>query len=138
MEAIGLLVVLTLLPSLIYLHGFVKDSGPWPRRMHDAQVLEELRRLGASTIGIGRDPAPYCLPPVNLFEWRIILQAEPIEESLPPDVIVQPVDALDPNVRGVSSYRQISERTFDDVFPARMSWANKPMVIWVRKELVNE
>ncbi|HEY7089396.1 MAG TPA: hypothetical protein VH518_14965, partial [Tepidisphaeraceae bacterium] len=137
-ESLGLLVLLTILPSLIYLYGFVRDSGPEPRRLADAVVIEQLHQMGATTLGVDREPAPYRLPPVDLFDWTIILlpQSFDLDSGLAPvDVIVRPVDDIKNTPRERGAYQLASEKRFEDLFPARISWANKPMEIWVRKDL---
>jgi Dolichyl-phosphate-mannose-protein mannosyltransferase len=138
-ESLGLLLVLTILPSLVYLHGFVRDSGPEPRRLADAAVLEQLHRIGATTLGVDREPAPYRLPPVNLFEWRIVLLPDSfdlVSGQAPVDVIVRPVDELKREPTYLGAYVRVNERRVEDLFPARISWASKPMEIWVRRGLL--
>lgn len=140
-ESLGLLVVLTVLPSLIYLRGFLRDSSEYPRRMHDARLLAALHTRGAATLGVFDEPAPYLLPPVDLFSWSIKLLPREFEmESgeAPVDVIVRPVDRLKRQPQVAGAYRQISERRFDDLFPSRISWASKAMEIWVRRELLDQ
>jgi hypothetical protein len=138
-ESFALMVVLMLLPSFIYLYGFVRDSSAWPRRMVWAEQLQLLERTGARTLGVERDPAPYRLPPVNLFEWKIMKLPDDFDLATSDaltDVIVRPVDALGRHAPASRAYVRINERGFEDVFPARISWANKPLEIWVRRELV--
>jgi hypothetical protein len=50
---------------------FVADSGP---RL-PAALAEDLRRLsanGSHRLAVTADPAPYGLPPVDLFRWQIV------------------------------------------------------------------
>jgi hypothetical protein len=138
-ESLGLLIFLTLLPTVIYLYGFSRDSGEISRRMISARQLEQLRKSGARSIGVERDPAPYRLPPVNLFEWIVVKLPKDFDlktDEPMTDVVVRPVDVLDRFPPPSRAYIRLSSRDFEDVFPARISWANKPLEIWVRKELI--
>jgi hypothetical protein len=137
-ESLALLVILAMLPSVIYLYGFVRDSGAASRRLHYARLIEQLRAEGAQTLGIERDPAPYRLPPVDLFRWTILKLPTTFDltsSEAVTDVIVRPVDVMPSNAPPSRAYRRLNGRDFDDVFPARISWADKPLEIWVRKEL---
>jgi hypothetical protein len=116
-QVVVILVALTVLPGIIYLRGFVRDATGAARRIEDAMLLEGLKQLGARRLGIWAEPAPYSLPPLDLFHWQIVL------------LRTQPATAG-------HRYRLISQRTFDDLFPARISWAAKPFEIWVRADLL--
>jgi hypothetical protein len=138
-EVIGLLIVFAALSSAIYLHGFWRDSGNDTRRMTDAQVLENLRSRGAMTIAVYDEPAPYLLPAVDLFRWRILLLPQEFEMNsgaTPADVIVRAVDRISLQGTASGNYVQVGRREFDDLFAAQISWANKPIEIWVRRELL--
>jgi hypothetical protein len=138
-EVMGLLIAFAALSSAIYLHGFLRDSETETRRMEDAQVLANLRQKGAATIAVYDEPAPYLLPAVDLFRWRILLLPREFEMSLgqtPADVIVRAVDRMSSQGMASGDYVQVGRRTFDDLFPAQISWANKPIEIWVRRELL--
>jgi hypothetical protein len=139
LEAAGLVVVLALLPSAVYLYGFARDSGENPRRMDVARQLDRLLSAGALTLGLERDPAPYRLGPVNLFRWAIIKLPEDFDlfrSDALTDVVVRPVDVMPRDPAASRAYVRINGRDFEDVFPARISWANKPLEIWVRRELL--
>jgi hypothetical protein len=140
-ESIGLLMVVALLPAFLYLRGFVRDSSVFPRRLENARTLLALQRLGASSIGVFDEPAPYLLPPIDLFHWKIFLLPRELgigSGGAPVDVIVRPVDQLSAGPLQLGAYRRITERSVDDVFPSRISWANKPVEIWVRNDLLSQ
>jgi hypothetical protein len=129
------------LSSAIYLHGFLRDSSIATRRIEDAVALANSHRMGAISVGIYDEPAPYLLPPLDLFEWKILLLPREFEMSsgqTPADVIVRAVDRIDAQASVRGDYVQVARQTFDDLFPARISWANKPIEIWVRKELLTK
>ncbi len=73
----------------------------------------ELRRLadaGATTLAIDAEPAPYTLPPVDLFRWKIVLLPRDSAMQVDADVRIDPVDQIG----------------------APISWAEKPFRIEVR------
>jgi len=75
-----------------YLAGFVRDSAPETSRMQAASVLNKYHDRGARTLGVQAEPAPYTLPPVDLFRWRILLLPEnhSPETLVRLDVLVRP------------------------------------------------
>ncbi|MEM6312508.1 MAG: glycosyltransferase family 39 protein [Planctomycetota bacterium] len=82
-------VVLTLPVGLIYQTAFVVD---------DTRVAAaiEIEHWQGSTLRVGAEPAPYSMPPVDLWRWELVL------------------DDDDPNVVAT------------DTGPTPMTWANKP------------
>jgi hypothetical protein len=78
-----------------YLAGFVRDCGPWRQTSRGIAALELQRQLSdqQSSLALYADPAPYCLPPVDLDQWEIWrLPAGGIPVQ---GVLIRPVDALD-------------------------------------------
>jgi hypothetical protein len=118
--AFTVLVLATLICGGNYLRRFVDDSFGTTTRLRAAEELERLPNELA--IAVEGEPAPYCLPPVNLFMRRIVLLARaesrfrPIENQ--PVVVVRPTD--------VARDAGIVEK----VFPARISWAGKHFEIF--------
>lgn len=138
-EVFALLMVLTVGPSLIYLRGFSQDAGHEPRRLQNAELLAALHRIGATTLGVYREPAPYLLPPVDLFTWKIGLLPDGFDLNsglAPVDVIVRPVDQFQTGLLSAGKYELASGRIFNDLFPSRISWAAKPIEIWIRRDLI--
>ncbi len=137
----ALIVVLTAAPSWFYLVGFARDSSPVSTRMEDAAWIEQLRRAGGTTLAICAEPAPYSLPPANLFEWRIILmpRGTTVDDALPlADVIVRAVDALPADRSPRDGHVFASLTGPADRFPTRMSWAGKPFEIWAKSAVMRE
>jgi hypothetical protein len=64
--------VLTLPFGLLYVRAFVRDTRPETSRIAAAR---HIRDLGVKTIHIVAEPAPYCMPPVDLFRQQLILTA---------------------------------------------------------------
>jgi hypothetical protein len=61
--------------SFAYERGFLRDSLADDSRVQAGKEIEGRVSEGgkASNLYIVSEPAPYCLPPVDLFGWRIVL-----------------------------------------------------------------
>jgi hypothetical protein len=108
----ALLVACTALYSLPYDLNFLADAGPRSTRLAAARQLAGQATPGRALV-VTADPAPYGLPPVDLFIWRIILQPAtgPAADVGPNGLAVRPTDRVS---RGL---------------PSPISWANKPFDI---------
>jgi hypothetical protein len=100
-----------------------------------ATLIEDYRRAGAKTIGVVAEPAPYSVPPLNLFAWRLLLLPKdynPANDLEPPDVIVRTVDVTKPPPANLSARY---DYTFVDPVSKvrRMQWAAKPFLIMYAK-----
>ena len=135
--ALGLLFVFTAGSGGVYLAKFVADAGSMTTRFAEAQRLAELNTAGASRLLIAAEPAPYCLPPVNVFEWRIELaprgQALPGDAAPRADVFVRAVDRLPP---GVPAGFERLPPAVTGRLPrhAPISWASKPFEVLVNPD----
>jgi hypothetical protein len=99
----------------VYLRGFVRDSRDTPLRLAEAERLRHYLRSGFTRMAVVAEPAPYGLPPVDLFRWQILKLPDGTDPSTAggADVLVRAVD--NPG-RGVA---------------ARISWADKPFQVRV-------
>jgi hypothetical protein len=136
-----LLVIFTAAPSWFYLVGFARDSTPTSStRLEDAAWLDQLHRAGgATTLAIFAEPAPYSLPPVDLFGWRIVLvpRGASVEDATKlADVVIRPVDALPAKREPIGEHLFASLTGPADRFPTRISWAGKPFEIWARRDVI--
>lgn len=135
-----LLFVATLLPGFEYLSAFRLDSGSRPSRLRVASVLlEELG--GGATIGVEAEPAPYVMPPVDLFQNRIVLlPSGTAPEALPLDALIRVADTyrgIQTNLPPGFRWRPtVSARQFY-IGPASMSWADKPFILLLRERVVD-
>jgi hypothetical protein len=116
----GLLALWTTAAGLRYVANFVVDSTRISNRYVAAEILTSLRKP-ASVLAIWAEPAPYSLPPVDLFTWKIILLprgTDPGQFHLGESVIsVRPSD-------------QASPASDDPAWTfVPISWANKPFEI---------
>ena len=116
---LGVLGLGTALAGGIYVRGFVRDSRPVTSRLTAAERIRQLRERGARTIGVTAEPAPYCLPPVDLFSWTIVkVPAVGGQQAQPgADIRVVPIDVQTSRVPGVAD--------------GRISWADKQFDVTV-------
>jgi hypothetical protein len=114
-------------PGVRYVRGFARDAKGETTRWTAAQAIEKLARGRPITVGTWVEPAPFSVPPVDLFRYRLLLLpvgAAPTRDAA--DVLVRTED--DPS----------AERAWENTFerwavgedkPTKISWANKPFVI---------
>ncbi|HSW46996.1 MAG TPA: glycosyltransferase family 39 protein [Phycisphaerae bacterium] len=130
-----LLIIMTGSASSEYLFGFTRDATHRNSRMQTAWQLQAYLDSGARTLGIVAEPAPYCLPPVDLFRWRILL--------LPPDADAETIRAIDVLVRpwgtrpfgpaeALASHRS-DPPTLLELDTRPIGWADKRFDVQVRK-----
>lgn len=133
---LALLFVSTAFFGAIYLDKFIADAQPVTTRLAEAQRLAELNARGARRMLIVAEPAPYSLPPVNVFEWRIELaprgRPTPGEVLERADVFVRAVDR--PSGAAPAGFVQLPPVTAGifEGFNAPISWAAKPFDVLAR------
>jgi hypothetical protein len=124
---LGVLFVTTAACGAMYLRQFVSDCGTTTSRLRAAAELAQLPP--SAVIAVEAEPAPYSLPPVNLFTHPIVLlprgngATDVLERHA---VLVRPVDVPvamvhDGTRRPLPRHALVGQR----VFPARISWAGK-------------
>ncbi|MGQ9649145.1 MAG: glycosyltransferase family 39 protein [Phycisphaerae bacterium] len=130
-----LLLLATAVPAAAYVESFLRDGAPHHTRLRQAEQLAQLHRNGARTLLTDRAPAPYCLPPVNLFDWTIILapRGQPDAPGQHADVSIRVVDVPPTSGSPSSDYVPFSTDGHPWFGLARMSWANKPFAGLIRK-----
>src|SRR5688500_15997844 len=121
--SLAVLFFTTALCGGMYLRHFVDDSYGTTSRQRAAAELKDRLPPGA-TIAVDEEPAPYRLPPVNLFEHRIVLLSRgdrPADAggATPGALLIRPLDVPQPGA--VPGGAGVLER----VFPARISWAGR-------------
>lgn len=130
------LVLATAVAGGLYARSFVRDSLPANARVRQADRLAVLRREGARTLAVDRVPAPYCLPPVNLFEWRICVLPRDRVDLLAgsgADAFVRVVDSPDDAGPLPPEYTWQPPSRASRLGCTPMSWADKPFAWAVRK-----
>ncbi|HEX4053543.1 MAG TPA: hypothetical protein VHX86_04690 [Tepidisphaeraceae bacterium] len=89
--------------SVAYERGFMRDSLPDDSRMRAAAAMNVRLTDSPQTaiLYLTNEPVPYCVPPFNLFRWRVVLL--PPEGQIPAGSgagtlvqVVNPVGLLDP------------------------------------------
>jgi hypothetical protein len=89
------LILITVLYSHPYEIGFYLDSTPQSTRLAAAadlqKTLDSWPKGSVPVLGIEAEPAPYNLPPIDLFRWKLVL-LPPGDHSA--DIIVQPSQAV--------------------------------------------
>jgi len=135
-----LLVAVAGFQGLSYLAAFLEDArGNTAARTIAAARLKDLWNHGARTLAIRSDPAPYCLPPIDITAWRLQLLPynwQPTTNNAP-DVIVTPVDEI-------STQAELPGTPYTRTFITgnrpwlknRITWADKPFEILVRREMI--
>lgn len=136
----GVLFVQTAMLGALALRDFVADVRGTDTRAQCRDAVQAIGdRDGPVSIGVFVEPAPYCLPPVNLFDNRLVVlppRATPATLADVPDVVLAPVDdmsgapldawAADPRYRRVAP----KDRSLDSTY---IGWANRPFVLLVRR-----
>jgi hypothetical protein len=122
---VSVLLVAQLIAGGSYVIAFEADALGRGTRPAGADVLASLQRQGASHLVVFAEPAPYCLPPVNLFDWTIELAPLAANDSyVTTGIGVRAVD------RGIDS--TLTHRWLDlFVDPSHpLAWADKPLLIF--------
>jgi hypothetical protein len=129
----AILTLSTIIFGSLYVKGFVNDSRPATTRLRAAADLASLPP--STPVAVAAEPAPYSLPPVNLFTRRIVLLPRGTvvrQDSLSePGVVVSPLDGpgghwLDPG--WWVAPRDAHGWTYDTL-PSRISWADKRFLV---------
>jgi hypothetical protein len=118
-----------------YLWHFERDAVQRTPRMIIAERLQQTYQRGAREISIYADPAPYNMPPINLFDWKIVLLDPGAAPPSTSDVLIKPIDIVphsDAPMRGYRIVYWVRPRILD----APISWASKPFRVIVRSEFV--
>jgi hypothetical protein len=124
-----------------YLAHFNADVDPLtsPRTLV-AEALRGLTRTPAKKLAIVAEPAPYSMPPVDLWYWELQLLPRDTDPGMAAraagsDVVVRPVDQLPDTVP--AEFRRLERPLADPLLanPARISWAAKPFEILAAERL---
>jgi hypothetical protein len=129
----ALCILVTLPWTYSYLAGFISDCSHTSSRMLWADRLRNVQKDEDSVTAIVSEPAPYVLPPLNLFDRRITLMPQDPEaaaERVDADLIVMTWDQT--RAYTFSGYRW-AHKPVSINWPTRISWANKWFAV-LRKE----
>jgi hypothetical protein len=131
----GLLALLCVIAGVwgaSYEWHFINDSVARSSRVIAAERLRRLQQDGAHTLLVAAEPAPYSLPPVDLFSWQIIL-APKGGMTTPTDVMVMSSDYAGEPVAGAKG--SIDYWIRPRLLPTPISWAAKPWYVKVDKDI---
>jgi len=112
--------IATLLTGVLgvsYVWHFMIDSTARSTRIIAA---ERVQRLGPAEISLAAEPAPYAMPPVDLFRTRLVLHGASADLSM------RTVDQI-----GTSPGAEYWFRP--RVLPTPISWAHKPFEVRINK-----
>jgi hypothetical protein len=98
--------------SVSYERGFMSDSSRLAAADQLSRYADGRTAQSAPTLAVFAEPAPYCLPPVDLFRWKIVLLPRNMDGA-----------GYDASVRPDQTIRIWDPRL------TPISWADKPFVI---------
>lgn len=140
--AVAVLLVLgTSLPGYAYLQGFMADRSSPTTRTQAAERLDRDASAGVNTLAVWVEPAPYAVPPVDLFHWKLLLM--PRDRSMDSlgveiDAGIRAVDVVDtPTYIPLSDYLWGPRKRIMPFGETEMSWAAKPFVWFILKDHVS-
>jgi hypothetical protein len=121
----GAVLILMVLPlGASYVASFGRETFGGATRLVVAEQMRELP--GAVTLAMDAEPAPYSLPPVNLFDWKWVLL--PRGAAMPGDADVR-IDPVDFAGEGDANVRYLPRPV---LLATPISWAGKPFRVEMR------
>jgi hypothetical protein len=123
-----------------YVRGFLDDARGRGTRAYYAEAIRQVTRAGGPlAIGAFSEPAPYSVPPVDVFAhslWLLPGDATPATTAFRPDVIITTYDDMvnAPVGAWMDEYRLFPSPARRR--PARISWADKPFYLLVRPDVI--
>jgi hypothetical protein len=135
----GVLMLATAWDGFRYLSGFVRDAGPAGSRAKAAEWCSaQLAVVPNATVGVVREPAPFCAPPLDFDRRRIVLLPDDRPETLEgwPEFIVATADRPDDLDTEWWAERYEPAARFPVGLdrwlhrPTVISWADKPVTIF--------
>ncbi len=113
-----------------YLLNFVVGERNGSRQVAAASIAG-LNTSTGSRLGIVAEPAPYCMPPVDLFRWQLVLlpRGQAVPELGTMDLFVATVDVPTDAPEGFRHL--VRGPRWADLWPSRISWANKPIDLFI-------
>lgn len=110
MGTMAIMIIWAASGGLAYWRGYLLDERGDNTRMQLAENLARCGDEGTVTLGLSADPAPYCTPAMNLFDWKwvVLPRGQSVRAGLGYDISLAAVDTS----------------------PTPMSWANKQFVVY--------
>lgn len=117
-----------------YLRAFQNDTSGLTSRLATAWNIRQLEGRAAS-LGVFNDPAPYSVPPVNLFHWRLELLPEDIEdETAPVEVLTGMTRSVENNFAARANAYTVVGYYGPPGLRDMICWADQGMVCLIRAE----
>jgi hypothetical protein len=120
--------LLTWLWTWPYVTAFLDDAQTGGTRFAAAERLRALPYEGLDQLQVFADPAPYTLPPLDLWRWEITLT--PADHDPIGDVILRPTDDPAHRPKPPAGYRR---EVISSGSAAPITWANKPFELLIRE-----
>jgi hypothetical protein len=136
-----ILVVATTPDGLNYLKHFVIDAaGQGARGQCARRIADVTGHFGPASIAVFAEPAPYCMPPVDVIGNRLYLfprVTASVAPNIKPDIVISPCDLkLYPRLGDWTRRYKVSlfGVSREGLRFAPISWADKPFALWLRQE----
>jgi hypothetical protein len=115
-----------------YTWHFERDAAERTPRIVVAERLAQTLARGAKEMAVYNDPAPYCLPPVNLFDWKIVLVDPGAPPSPTSDLLIKPVDRIPRHDTPMLDF-EVTYWVRPRILDTPITWASKSFRAVVRK-----
>lgn len=130
----ALLVATTLFVGHVYVHHFLRDSTPDTTRMHAAAQIRGALAEGDSLLVTPLEPAPWSMPPADLFRWTIVVDPRPRSSRMaapPGGIPITPLHAVAVHVRPVDFETGSDPAVVRFFRSCPICWASKPFEVTV-------
>lgn len=135
----GLAVAVLIVPyvsaaGVSYVWHFINDGLPRSSRIKMAERLADAKEWGADRILVSAEPAPYNLPPVDLFRRTLVLSPDVPPRPGAGEISLVPVDSTPEDEALVQSVEgQLLQGTVwirPRLLETPISWAGKSFTVW--------
>lgn len=129
----AILFVGTSVYTVAYDVAFIHDSTDVTARDRLASEVAEIGKGRPITAGVIAEPAPYSVPPVDLWRTKLVLASREGDwEKLRPDLIVRAVDQWGIGAPPADGYRLRPLTARSWLVTPWITWADKSFELWVR------
>jgi hypothetical protein len=133
LTAASVLLASAAFPGFFYLRAFLRDTHIPTTRLMAAGAIRHHGAFGDQTLAVFADPAPYCMPPVDLFQWKIILMPP---GASPGDGLAVAEDSVEAMDVPIPQRRRFETPWIQMTLEATpISWADKPFDVRSRYNL---
>ncbi|HTL29015.1 MAG TPA: hypothetical protein VL282_07340, partial [Tepidisphaeraceae bacterium] len=123
-----------------YVWHYGRDSVERTTRIIAAERLEDLKTAGATSLALDAEPAPYSLPPVDLFHWKLVLIPRTATTLPTEDVYLRTVDRIPAEARVHDEDMAVMRDQFwirPRLFATPIAWAAKPFRVTVERNALD-